>query len=173
MSDTTGGEQHEHHHAFQGGGGDYAAAIYGSIVATALIGALNGANVAAREIWLSVLTTMVVFWLAHTWAAITGERIHERHMLSAKRIRALGAEEWPMVEAGFGPLAALALGWIGVLSDSTAARTAMAVGIIQLFFWGFVLGRRVYNTRRGAVMAGLGNGALGLVLVLLEIAVSH
>jgi hypothetical protein len=168
MSDTPSHDELQHGH-----GRDYAAAIYGSIVATALIGALGEADVSARDITLSVLTTMIVFWLAHTWAAVAGERIHRRHRLSWHRVRALGSEEWPMVEAGFGPLAALLLGWIGLTSDETAATLAVAIGVIQLFAWGLFLGHRVYGTWLGGALAGLGNGILGLVLVLLEAAVLH
>ncbi len=116
---------------------------------------------------------MVVFWLAHTWAAVAGERIHERHRLSAARVRALGREEWPMVEAGFAPVLALALGWIGVLDDDNAATLALTIGVVQLFAWGLLLGRRVYDRWFGALLAGLANGALGLALVGLEITVSH
>lgn len=152
---------------------DYAAGIYGSIVATAIIGALRETNVTAGELTVDVLATMVVFWLAHTWAAVAGERIHERHRLSAARVRALGREEWPMVEAGFAPVLALALGWIGVLDDDNAATLALTIGVVQLFAWGLLLGRRVYDRWFGALLAGLANGALGLALVGLEITVSH
>jgi hypothetical protein len=155
------------------GARDYAAAIYGSIVATAIVGALRETDVSASELTVDVFATVVVFWLAHSWAAIAGERIHTGHRLSVHRVRALAREEWPMVEAGFGPVFALVLGWIGVLDEDDAARLAIGIGVVQLFAWGFVLGRRVYDTWFGAVLAGLGNGALGVVLVLLEIAVSH
>ena len=166
MSETTSPHAPSH-------GRDYAAAIYGSIVATAIIAALRGTQVSAGELTLDVLATMVVFWLAHTWAAVAGERIHTRHSLSAHRVRALASEEWPMVEAGFGPVFALALGWVGVLDEDDAAKLAIAIGVVQLFAWGFVLGRRVYHWWLGALLAGLGNGILGLALVALEIAVSH
>jgi len=149
---------------------DYAAAIYGSIIATAVIGALRETDATAHELAIDVGATMVVFWLAHTWAAVAGERIHMAHRLSAHRVRALAGEEWPMVEAGFGPLLVLVLGWIGVIGDDTAAKIALAVGIVQLFAWGFFLGHRVYKTWIGALLAGLSNGVLGLLLVALEIA---
>jgi hypothetical protein len=166
MSETS--TPQEHHH-----GRDYAAGIYGSIVATSLIGALREAHVSSRDITLTVLATMVVFWLAHSWAAVAGERIHTGHMLSLHRVRAIANEEWPMVEAGFAPLIALALGWAGVLDAGTATTIALAIGIVQLFAWGFVLGRSVYHSWYGAALAGLANGLLGLVLVLLEVAVAH
>ena len=152
---------------------DYAGAIYGSIIATAFVGALHEAGVSSRDMTLEVAASMVVFWLAHTWASVAGERIHTRHRLSMHRVRTLGRKEWPIVEAGFAPVVALALGWIGVLGDDSAARLALAIGIVQLFAWGFVLGRRVYPGWLGASAAALGNGLVGLVLVGLEIAVAH
>ena len=151
----------------------YAAAIYGSIVATAIVGALWGKNVSAQDMTIEVLATMIVFWLAHTWSEIAGERIHTGHTVSRRRMLALGRAEWPMVESGFAPVVALALAWIGVISDDKAAKIAIALGIVQLFAWGFVLGRRVYSRRLGALLAGAGNGLLGLALVALEIVVSH
>ena len=156
-----------------GGATDYAGAIYGSIIATSLIGALRQADVSSKEITLEVAATMIVLWLAHTWAAIAGERIHLGHGLLLHRVRALARQEWPIVEAGFVPVVALALGWIGVLDATQATRVALILGVAQLFVWGFVLGRRVYSSWGGAILAALGDGAVGVVLVLLEIWVTH
>ena len=47
-----------------------------------------------------------------------------------------------------------------MLSASNGARLAIAIGVVQLFGWGFVLGRRVYGRRLGGLLAGAGNGAL-------------
>src|SRR5262245_37884696 len=152
---------------------DYAGAIYGSIIATALIGALREADVTSKELTLDVAATMLIFWIAHTWAAIAGERIHLGHGLLFHRVKALGREEWPIVEAGFLPLLPLVLGWIGVLEFDTATWLAIAIGIGQLVLWGFVLGWRVYHTRLGAILAALGDGAVGLAIVLLEVWAHH
>ena len=148
---------------------DYAGAIYGAIISTALIGALREAGLTSQEMALDVAATMLVFWIAHTWAAIAGERIHLGHGLLAHRMRALGREEWPIVEAGLVPVIPLVLGWIGVVDQDAATWLAIAVGIGQLFLWGFVLGRRIYHTWLGATLAALGDGGIGVVIVLLEI----
>jgi hypothetical protein len=152
---------------------DYAGAIYGSIIATALIGALREADVSSKQLTLDVTATMLIFWIAHTWAAIAGERIHLGHGLLWHRVKALGREEWPIVEASFLPIVALVLGWIGVLEEDTAARIAIGIGIGQLVVWGYVLGRRVYNTWQGGILAALGDGAIGVAIVLLEIWAHH
>ena len=168
MTDT---EIHERPRESQALG--YAAAIYGSIVATSIVGALRVTHAPPSESTTALAATLVVLWLLHTWAAVSGERIHAGHRLSLRRVKKLAREEWPIVEAGIGPVIALALGWAGVLDEDLATRLAIGIGIVQLFAWGFVLGRRVYNGWFGALVSGVANGALGVVLVALEIAVSH
>ena len=59
------------------------------------------------------------------------------------------------------------------ISNRTATRLAIIFGIAQLFAWGFVLGRRLYHTWTGALLAAFGDGAVGLVIVLLEVWVNH
>jgi len=151
----------------------YSAAIYGSIVSTALIAVLWQENASPRTMTLSVVTTMLVFWMAHVWAAISGHRIQLGKGLLWHQVKHLAREEWPMVEATFAPVSVLALAWIGVFASDNAARLALAVGILQLFAWGLVIGRRQHETWGRALFGGALDGALGLVLVLLEATVIH
>lgn len=151
----------------------YSAAIYGSIIVTALIGALWGDHISARTMTVQLIATMTVFFLAHTWAAVAGERLHTGHRLSTSRVLALARAQWPMIEAGFAPIFALTLAWVGLIEYRTGAKLAIAIGVVQLFAWGFVLGQRVYGRRLGALLSAAGNGLLGLTLVALEIAVLH
>ena len=153
--------------------GVYSAAIYGSIVSTALIAALWEEHASPQTMTLSLLSTMAVFWLAHVWSALAGERIHRGRGLPEHRVVELAREEWPMVEAVFAPLAALALAWVGVLDRDDGARAAIAIGVVQLFAWGLVVGRRAYDGWWRAIAGGGMNGVLGVALVALELAVIH
>jgi hypothetical protein len=49
---------------------DYAAAVYGSGLVTALVGAAFEAHLDARTMTLTLLTTSLVFWLAHVWSEV-------------------------------------------------------------------------------------------------------
>ncbi len=152
----------------------YASAVYGSIVAAALIEAFRGEHAQAETTALAVLSTMGVFWLAHVWSAVLGERIHRRERrLGFARIKQIARAEWPLVEASFAPVFVLILGWVGVFSDGTAEELALMVCIIQLFGWGLAVGLRAYDHWTGALLSGFGNGALGLMVVSLEVAVLH
>jgi hypothetical protein len=162
-------------HAFVDDKADhYAAAVYGSIVAAALIEAFRGEHAQAEATALAVLSTMGVFFLAHVWSAIVGERIHLRERkLGLHRVAQISRAEWPLVEASFAPIFALILGWAGILSDETAEGLALVVCILQLFGWGLAVGLRAYDHWTGALLSAFGNGALGLMVVSLEVAVLH
>lgn len=151
----------------------YAAAVYGSIIAAAVIGAFHEESVSPADIALSLLGTMIVFWLVHIWAEFLGERIHHRTRFSFHRIAAIARAEWPLVEAGLAPSVALFLGWAGILSENVAEDLAITICIVQLFGWGLFLGLRASRSWRGAVAAGVTNGVLGLILVGLEITFVH
>ncbi len=151
----------------------YAAAIYGSIIAAAVIGAFRQEQAKPEDVALALLGTMTVFWLVHVWCEILGERIHERSPYSLHRVASIARSEWPLVEAGFVPTLFLMLGWAGVLKESIAEDLALVACILQLFAWGLFLGFRASERWWGAVLAGLTNGVLGVMLVMLEITVVH
>jgi hypothetical protein len=154
-------------------GEHYAAAVYGSIVAAALVEAFRAEHVSSEQIALAVLTTMTVFWLAHVWSGIVGDRIHHGPQLQVARLIRIGRAEWPLVQASFVPVIALMLGWAGLYSDETAGRIALGICIVQLFAYGMIVGRQAYHRWPQAVVAGVLNAALGLVLIELEVLVLH
>jgi hypothetical protein len=151
------------------GPSDAAAAIYGSILVTALVTALGHAEHDALTLALSVASTMVVFYLAHVWSAMVGERIARPRDLSVKHLADLAREEWPMLEAGAVSLGVLLLAEAGVFSTRTGVDLAMWLGVANLFGWGLVLGRRNYDTWPLAIGAAVVNGLFGVGIVVLEV----
>jgi hypothetical protein len=151
----------------------YAAAIYGSILAASLIAVFRAEHDSPETTAFALVGTMAVFWLAHAWSAILGERIHVGARLGYHRALQIARSEWPLVEAAFAPAFILGLGWAGVLSTKTSENLALAVCIAQLFAWDFAVGRRAYHSWWAAVIAGLAGGVLGLGLVWLEITIVH
>jgi hypothetical protein len=151
----------------------YAAAVYGSILAASLIAVFRAEHDSAQTTAFALLGTMAVFWLAHAWSAILGERIHLGREVGSRRALAIARSEWPLVEAAFAPAAVLVLGWIGVLETKTAENLALGSCIVQLFVWAFAVGRKAYIDWWAALLAGIAAGLLGLGLVWLEITVVH
>jgi hypothetical protein len=150
---------------------DYRAAVYGSVVVAALLGALVLDGASAKAMVLSVATTTFVFWLAHVWADVVSERLQLGHGQRRRSVAHLAREEWPLVQAGFLPLIPLVLAWIGVLSRDVGARLALLIAIGQLAAWGLVFGRRSHASWPMAIVSAAVMAGIGLGVVLLEIAV--
>jgi hypothetical protein len=150
-------------------GADFSAAIYGAILVTALILALSHAEHDASVLALTVLTTMAVFWLAHVWAALVSERITRPRELSPRHVWELARHEGPMLEAAVVPLLLLLGAEVGLYDVDTAVDLSAGAGIVNLFAWGLLLGRRNYDTFAQALGAGIVTGLFGVGIVLLEV----
>jgi hypothetical protein len=147
---------------------DYAAAVYGSVLVTALVGAAFEAQLDARTMTLTLLTTTLVFWLAHVWSEVMGVRLAGT-IPAWGHIRHIAVSEWPVVEAGFLPDALLALAWAGVYSRDTGAKLALIVGVLQLAAWGFAAGWRTQHRLAPALVTGAVDCAFGIAIVGLEV----
>jgi hypothetical protein len=147
-------------------------AVYGQILATAVVATLSEDSAAsASEIFFGVAVAMLVFWLAHVYADAVALRLDRDRPLTVSEVWSVGVQEWPEVQAAVPALAALGLGWVGVLSRDDATDLAIALGIVALCGWGFLIARRSRLTLWGTVGAVALNGALGLAIVALKVIV--
>ena len=73
-----------------------------------------------------------------------------------------------MVAAPVLPTLLLLLGAIGLLNEPLAVQLALWTGVVQLFGWGIEVGRRRGRAWLATLLAGLINGAFGLVIIVLE-----
>jgi hypothetical protein len=149
----------------------FAAAVYGSILVTALVAALDHEHATKGALVGGVAATVGVFWLAHVWSGLVGQRAVEGGKFDWGAIRHIAAEEWPMIEAALLPLAALLLAWAGLWSTEVGIDIALGIGIAHLIGWGVVVGRRAYGTWFAAALTGIVDGALGIGIVVLETAI--
>jgi hypothetical protein len=150
-----------------------ARAIYGTILVMAVITALShDDSVTSAQLIAGVLATTFVFWIAHVYAEVLGQRMERaggRPTFANLAVAARG--EWPLVEASLLPVLCLLVGVIGVVKTDTAVAIAIGVGVIELFGYGIAAGRRLQLSRGGIIVVGVVNGALGLLIVLLKVLV--
>jgi hypothetical protein len=149
-----------------------ARAIYGTILVMAVISALaHDESITSAELIAGVAATTIVFWIAHVYAEVLGNRLQGEHAVSWENVRLASHHEWPIVEAAVPPVLALMLGVLGVLSTNSAVNVAIAVGIAELFLWGIAVGRRLGLSFTATLAAGVVNGALGVVIAGLKMLV--
>jgi hypothetical protein len=149
-----------------------ARAIYGYILATSLVAAFSeDDDYSTTEVAVSVFVTGLVFWLAHVYASLLGERYAAGRRLTRSEIRAEFYAEWPLVQAFVPSIAVLLLGTIGLLSDDTAIWLAIAVGLAALLLWSLEIGRRERLSPLELAVMALVNGLFGVAVVLLKVVV--
>jgi hypothetical protein len=149
-----------------------ARAIYGTILVMAVISALaHDESITSADLIEGVAATTIVFWIAHVYAEVLGNRLQGEHAASWANVRSAMHHEWPIVQAAVPLVLALVLGVVGILSTDAAVNVAIAVGIVELFLWGLAVGRRLGLSLSATIAAGIINGALGVAIAGLKVLV--
>lgn|SRR5512132_1457917 len=131
-----------------------ASGIYGTILSTALIAAYSeDQSSQPLAVALAVVSTSLVFWLAHAYAGMLAHAAAQRSGALAV-MRAELARQWPVVTGSIPPVLPLLLAPLGAVSDDTAESLAIATGIAVLAVWGIAI-----QLRRGRGVIGVAIGA--------------
>lgn len=144
-----------------------AAGIYGAIVTAAILDTAGG-HVSTAALVVSVVVTLLVYWLAEEYAEVVGEQVEGGRLPSRASVRSALAATWPMVTASYVPLLALVLAWLAGASDLTAANVGLAAAVILLTFHGWLAARAAQLRGRPLFFATATAAALGIVMILLK-----
>ncbi len=144
-----------------------AAGIYGTIITAAILAAA-GDHVGALPLAISIVVTLVVYWLAEEYAELLGEQLEGGRLPSWPHIRAALAATWPMVSASYIPLLALVLARLLGASASAAANAGLVTAIVVLMICAWSAGRAARLRGRQLAVITLIAGALGLLMILLK-----
>jgi hypothetical protein len=144
------------------------AAIYGTIVASAVIATTAGGHESPALILEATLATLLVFWLAHVYADFLGHALR-RASSNLRLMASVMFQELSMLVAPALSIFFLLLGALGVLGEALAVGLALWSGVVQLIGWGIDMGRQRGQAWPAALLTGLVNGAFGVVIVLLEV----
>ncbi|MEW2083790.1 hypothetical protein [Streptomyces sp. NPDC005283] len=152
---------------------DYTGAVYGSLLAASVVvGAGSLGSFPRLELILLLLCTGVVFWAAHVFARLFGERIAYVPM-SGQEIRRVCVAEWPIVKAAVPPAAAVAVSPLLGLGPEGTVWLGLGVAIAGQVGWAAMAALRAGATGRLVLVAGAVNLALGLLIVVLKVALKH
>jgi hypothetical protein len=157
------------------GGGDrgIAATVYGTVLAMASLGAGAIAHIGPRELIGVVATTSGVIWLAHVYAHTLGESIEREHRLDWDEFASIAARELPILVAAAAPISVLLLGVLGIVEESTDVWLAFGLGFVALAVHGARYARIERLGAAGTTVVIAMNLALGGLVVMLKVLVSH
>ena len=150
------------------GGRRRASGIYGTIVTAAVIAA-SGNTLSSVALEVTVLVTLVVYWLAEQYAELLGEHTHVGQLPSWEQVSSSLSSAWPMVTASFVPLASLLVARLLGASASQAADIALYVSIALLVIHGHAAARVAELRGIRLALVSATAGLLGLAMVLLKV----
>jgi len=146
------------------------AAIYGLIIVSVLLAAES----ARRETYLktiaAVALTLVLYWLAHSYASLVSWQVREGRRLSVARFGWTMVHEVPLLAGAAVPLLTVAIAW-GLGADlHTALLAATWADIATIMAVQVFAGVRAELSGRELLGQVLLGGALGVLILLLRLA---
>jgi hypothetical protein len=144
-----------------------AAGIYGAIITAAILAAVGG-HLRTGAVVVSVVVTLVVYWLAEEYAELLGEQIAGGRLPGRAYIREALMATWPMVSASFLPLVALLLARVAGATSFTAANVGLVAAVLLLTAHGWRAARAAKLHGRQLLLATSVAALLGLAMIALK-----
>jgi hypothetical protein len=146
-----------------------ASEIYGLIVASSVLAA-GTHDEDVLHLALAVLITLLVYWLAETYAHVMAASHVRGRGLSWARGRHELQAGWPLVSASFTPLIVVVVTAVLGADINTAQIAGLICATILLFISGWIAGGRVGVTGFRRLVAALVAASFGLILIGLKAA---
>jgi hypothetical protein len=148
-----------------------AGAIYGTILATAVVATAGHDPEMVNRSVVIVAVTSLVFWLAHVYSLGVAARLVLKRPMRRDEMLSIAMAEWPMLQSSGPIILVLLLGAIGIIEREVAINVAMVVGIAALFTYGLVMGRQEQRSWPGTLLSAVITGSFGLAILALKILV--
>ena len=144
-----------------------AAGIYGVIVTAAILDAAGG-KLPTDALVVSVVATLVVYWLTHEYAVLLGGQVAGGAVPTWDHIRKALADTWPMVSAAYLPLLALVLARVAGASGFGAANAGLVMALVVLMVHSWLAGRSAQLHGRQLLFVTSIAAGLGLAMIVLK-----
>ena len=142
-------------------------AVYGTIVATAVIAAEASAlaDWGPWEFLGTLAVTVVVLWFAEIYSDVLGDTIDAP---LGTRIRLAANEHTAVLEAAVPLGIPLFLGGIGVLDETAAVYACLGVAVVALGIWGGLSARNRGGGSTEIMSAAVFSALIGVVIIILK-----
>ena len=143
--------------------------MYGTVIAGSLIAAESAADVDLPRLTATVLATLVIYWLAHTYAELVDLQITDARRPRADQLRRVLREESTIIGASFVPLTVILLARALGAGERTAVQTGLYAIVLLLAGWALLAGRRSGMRRLELGLHVLVSTLFGCAVVVLEV----
>ena len=151
----------------ENGGKSRAAGIYGVIITAAILDTA-GERLPTDALAITVVVTLVVYWLAEQYAELLGEDLAGGRLPTWNHIQAELASTWPMVSGSFTPLLLLVLARLAGATPLVAANVGLGAAVVLLMVYALSASRSAHLRGRQLFIVTSFAAALGLVMIALK-----
>jgi hypothetical protein len=146
-----------------------AGAIYGMIAIGALLAAESGLRDTYLETLASALIALALYWLAHAYADMLGQRLEKRAQLTAAGLARNLLHDWAIMRGGAVPLLVLLVCWAAGASQETAITIDLWVTAGNLLAYELLAGLRARSRPAELLLEGCVGAAMGLGILALRV----
>jgi hypothetical protein len=150
---------------------DYKPAVYGSLLVTTLVALQWHEDATPELIGLSLLISVVAFWLTEAWSEIVAQRVHGP--IGMASALAIARSDATMLTAVIVPGIILGLPHFFGVPVNLAVGAALLASLVQLFLWGLAVGLAAHGSRWLALVVALVDCGIGVAVVILKGVVIH
>jgi hypothetical protein len=150
---------------------DYAPAVYGSLLVTTLLAVQWQGDPNIELIGLSLLISVVAFWLTDVWSEIVAHRV--QGPIDVPTAVGIARSQATMLTSVIVPGIILATPRLLGVPVDLAIGAALLVSLVQLFLWGLAVGLAAHGSRWLALVVALVDLGIGVGVVFLKVLVIH
>lgn len=152
------------------------AGIYGTIICASILGAASP-DTPSLKVAISVLVTLLVYWLAERYSEVlglasspdhAGPYEQKTHRITAPHVRHVMRSGWAMIQASVTPLVVLFAGRLFGADNETAVNIALGYTVLLLALLGWLAATRAGLNGWPRAMAAGFSILLGLLVVALK-----
>ncbi|GEM_PF-585407 len=142
-------------------------AVYGTIVATAIVAGTDAAieEWSSGDFLVTLAVTLVVLWIAEVYADVLGDMRDDPLRV---RFRRAADENWPVLEPIVPLGIPLVLGVLGIIGEAASVLLMMLVAVVALGVWGGIAARQRGGTALRTAAAVVMSALIGVVIIILK-----
>lgn len=149
-----------------------ASVIYGKIVVTALIVAMEGGAESALTVTLELFVSTLALLVAHGYASMLAKDIARGKLGNWSEFIREVKNALPIMAGINGPTIVFLMSHLGMLSLANAFLLAKTTALGLLFIYGILLGKAMGKDKLVCIIVGIINTALGFMVLAVKV-VAH
>lgn len=123
-----------------------AGVVYGVITVGALMAAESGRHESYIDAFASSLIATLLYWLAHSYSDLLGDRLSTGEPLTMKVLARELAHDWAIVRGAAIPLLALVIAWVIGADRESGVTAALRTAVITVVVFELLAGIRAKST---------------------------